>query len=151
MASYTYQKRSTKRGNYRSVSNLCPNCFSTLGQDQNGAIICSGDRMKAWHEEFKKFNGLSEEEQADYLSKLDDPDRFLELASSLSGNDCGFSTKISHVAPNQSIRIPDPLAVMRLERTLQRKLSEDELDEEHVFEVEGKPYRLPFVNFPEDV
>lgn len=146
-----YQKRSTKRGNYRSVSNLCPNCFSTLGQDAAGAIICSGDRMKAWHEQFAKFNAMDDDAKAEYLGKLDDPDRFVELATSLNGHDCGFSTKISHVAPNHSVRIPDPLAVMRLERTLQRRLSEDELDEEHVFQVEGKPYRLPFVNFPDDV
>lgn len=146
-----YQKRTTKRGNYRSVSNLCPNCFSTLSQDSAGAIICSGDRMKAWHEQFAKFNAMSEDEQTQYLSKLDDPDRFIELATSLNGHDCGFSTKISHVAPNQSIRIPDPMAVGRLERTLQRRLTEDELVEEHVFELEGKSYRLPFINFPEDV
>lgn len=146
-----YQKRSTKRGNYRSVSNLCPNCFSTLTSDSNGAVICSGDRMAAWQAEFEKFKALSEDEQDQYLAKLDDPDRFLELVGSLNSQDCGFSTKINHVVSSHSTRIPDPLAVSRLERALQRRLTEDELDEDHIFQINGKEYRIPFVNFPEDV
>ena len=122
-----YQRRSTKRGNYRSVSSLCPNCFSTLLTDERGAIQCSGDRIKSWQDEFDKFKALSDKGKEEYLARLDNPERFLELAGTLGSQDCGFSTKISHVAPNYSVRIPDPMAVNKLERTLQRKLSEEEL------------------------
>lgn len=145
-----YQKK-VKRGNYRSVSNLCPNCFSTLNQDITGALSCSGDRMKAWQEEITKFKALTEDDKDNYLTKFDNPSKFLELVNSINGQDCGFSTKISHVVPSQTVRIPDPVAVKRLERTLQRVLMEEELYEEHTFLVDNKPYKLPYVNFPDDV
>lgn len=145
------QKRTTKRGNYRSVSHLCPNCFSTLSQNAQGAMICTGDSLTKWQEQYQQFKLLPKEQQDEFLTALDNPERFLELASLTPGQSCGVTSKISHVAPNNSQRIPDPMAVARLERTLQRILAEDELDEEHVFQVNGQPYQLPFINFPEDV
>lgn len=145
------QKRNTKRGNYRSVSHLCPNCFSTLSQNSQGAMICTGDRLAEWQKQYQEFKQLPEDDQQEFLDALDQPDRFLELASLTPGQSCGNSSKISHVAPNNSQRIPDPMAVARLERTLHRTLADDELDEEYVFQVNGQPYQLPFINFPEDV
>jgi hypothetical protein len=142
-----YKRRSTKRGNYRSVSSLCPNCFSTLTTDEAGAITCSGDRIKSWQDEFDKFKALSEIDKKKYLAELDNPKRFLELAGTLGSQDCGFSTKISHVVPNYSVRIPDPIAVRAMERKLQRLLTEEELDEKYIFE---NGYKLPFTQFPED-
>ena len=114
-------------------------------------MICTGDRLADWQKQYQQFKLLSPDKQTEFLSQLDNSERFLELASLTPGESCGNSSKISHVAPNYSVRIPDPLAVARLERTLQRLLTEDELDEDHVFQVNGQPYQLPFVNFPEDV
>jgi hypothetical protein len=145
------EKRITKRGNYRNVANLCPNCFSTLQQDAQGKTICSGDRLSTWQAEFEKYQNLTEDQKADYLDKLGNPEKFLELTGSLSAVDCGYSSKISHVAPTHSIRIPDPIAVRSLERKLQRNLTEEELDEEYEFLVEGKLFKLPFCQFPEEM
>lgn len=142
------QKRTTKRGNYRSVSHLCPNCFSTLSQTPQGSMICTGDRLDQWREEYQKLMKLSSDQINAFLNNLDNPSRFKELGSTVPGQPCGNSSKLSHVAPLNSVRIPDPMAVTRLERKLQRRLSEEELDEDYVFE-DG--YTLPFVNFPEDV
>jgi len=139
------QKR-TKRGSTRYNSSLCAYCFSTLNTNQNGELSCSGDRLVEWQAEFDKFSTLSDEQQKEYLSKLDDPSRFINL------KDCGFDTKLSPVLPNNSIRMPDPIAVVRLERSLRRKLTEEELCEGHVFyEFDIKNYQLPFINFPEDL
>ena len=145
------QRRTTKRGNYRSVSHLCPNCFSTLQQNEQGAMICTGDSLAKWQEQYQQFKLLSEAKQAEFLSELGNPERFLELASLTPGEPCGVTSKISHVAPENSVRIPDPMAVGRLERRLQRTLTTEELDEEYVFHLDGKAYQLPFLNYPEDV
>lgn len=142
------QRRTTKRGNYRSVSHLCPNCFSTLSQSQQGEMICTGDRLARWQEQYKEYKLLSEDEQKDFLDSLDTPERFLELGSLTPGESCGNTSKISHVAPNNSIRIPDPIATRVLERKLQRSLTEEELDEGYKF---SDGYELPFVQFPEDI
>jgi hypothetical protein len=120
-------------------------------QSETGALSCSGDRLKAWKDEIMKFNTLSIEEQREYLSSLDNPDRFLELALNINSIDCGFSSKLNHVLPDHNTRIPDPMQVGRLERMLKRQLTEEELTEGYIFLVDGSITKLTFINFPEDV
>ena len=145
------QKRTIKRGNYRNVSHLCPNCFSTLSQSQQGEMICTGDRLDKWREEYQRVSQLPSLQMKEFLDQLEDVSRFLELGSSKFGESCGVSSKLNYVAAINSIRIPDPIAVTKLERTLKRSLTEEELNEEFVFQLDGNSYQLPFIQFPEDV
>ena len=115
------QKRRTKRDNFRDTTNLCPSCFSKLNTDSTGQTICSGDRLES----------LSEQEKLNY--------------------ECSSNLGIGTVFPDANVRVPDFLAVKRLERLLKRQLTESELTEGHVFLVDNKKMQLPFVNFPDDM
>lgn len=144
-----FVKRRSNRVNLRSVHNLCPNCFSKLEQDSSGSLHCSGDRINSWQEEVDKYLKLTVGEQQAYLNKLSNPSGFINLVDFNTGKVfCGFNTKLTAIVPETNCRIPDPMASARLERKLARKLQDIELEEGYVFE-DG--YKLPFINFPEDV
>lgn len=143
------KKRRSNRVNLRSVHNLCPNCFSRLIQDEAGNVHCTGDRLKSWQEELDKYLKLTVGEQQDYLLALSNPSGFLNLINFDDGTVfCMFNNKISPIGAESNCRIPDPMAVSRLERQLARPLQEHELEEGYAFE---NGYQLPFVNFPDDV
>lgn len=144
-----FVKKRRTNVNLRSVHNLCPNCFSRLIQDEAGNLECTGDRLKSWQDEVDKYLKLTVGQQQDYLLALSNPSGFLNLISFDTGKVfCAFNSKISPVVAESNCRIPDPMAVARLERKLARELQENELEEGYEFE---GGYRLPFLNFPDDV
>lgn len=137
--------------NARLVSVFCPNCFSTLDVQVNGSKSCSGDKLKFWKEEAEKFLSLEEAERQAYLNALSEPDKFLQIVANKDDLKCEYSSNITGVSSSYSFRIPDPLAVSSLEKKLKRKLTEEDLQEDKEFIIDSKPYKLPFVNFPEDL
>lgn len=143
-------KRS-KRVSHRNVSNLCPNCFSTLSLNEAGGFDCSGDRIASWKDEITKYRGMSEDDKKEYLATLANPSKFMDLVGSFDTLDCGYNAKINNVTADYNTRIPDPMAVARLERVLQRTLTAEEMEEGHEFVLEGKSYTLPMINFPDDL
>lgn len=145
-----YQRR-TKRVSHRNVSNLCPNCFSTLTLNEQGGFDCSGDRIASWKDEVNKYRGMSEDDKKEYLAALANPSKFIELVGSFDTLDCGYNAKINHVTADYNTRIPDPLSVIKMERILKRKLTESELEEGYEFNIEEKYYTLSFINFPDDL
>jgi hypothetical protein len=143
-----YQMSNRRRmKNARIISNLCPNCFSTLTNNEDGTISCTGDRLTFWKTEAENYKKLSPEEQKLYLDSLEDSSKFLQLVATVDNLNCGYSSQLSAITSNNSTRIPDAMAVGRLERKLGRQLTELELEEG--FKFEGG-YCLPFINFPED-
>lgn len=150
MERYMWQRR-TKRVSHRNVSNLCPNCFSTLNIDDSGGFACSGDRIASWRKEIEAYREMPEQAQQTYLATLSNPSKFVELVGSFDTLDCGLSNQLSNVTSTNNTRIPDPMAVGKLERILKRSLTAEELEEDYEFEFEGKRYTIPFVNFPDDI
>lgn len=144
-------QRRTKRVNVRGVSNLCPNCFSTLVLDEVGSFSCSGDRLTAWKNDIDKYKAMNDDEQKAYLQTLDSPSKFVDLVGSFDTLDCGYNVRLNNITPGYSCRIADPMAVARLERILKRPLTEEEQEEGHEFILDGKAYFLPMVNFPDDL
>lgn len=140
------------RVNSRHSHNLCPNCFSRLEIDKVGNVKCSGDRLDKWQEEVTKYLALKGAEAQLFLAQLSNPSGFLSLIDISTGKAvCGFDSKITPVISTSEQRIPDPLAVSRLERNFKRKLTEEELEEGYEFIVDNKLYKLPFILFPDDV
>lgn len=151
MVEYT-KKRNSKNVNFRNVLNLCPSCFSRLEHSSSGESICTGDRLAAWQSEVDKFLVMSKDDQQKFLESLGNESGFLNLINRDTGKVyCSYNSKISPIMQETSIRMPDPLAVSKLERKLKRELKGNELEEGYVFDVDGKPYILPIINFPEDV
>lgn len=151
MRENSMRQRRTKRVSYRNVNNLCPNCFSTLISEDTGNFYCSGDRIASWQKEIEDYKNMSEEEQQAYLKTLSNPSKFLELIVSFDTLDCGTSTQLSNISTHNNIRIPDPMAVGKIEKLLKRSLTEEELEEGYEFKINTKAYTLPFISFPEDL
>lgn len=143
-----YQMSNRRRmKNARIISNLCPNCFSTLTTNEDGTINCTGDRLTFWKTEAENYKKLSPEDQKQYLDSLEDSSKFLALVATIGSLNCGYSSQLSAITSNNSTRIADSMAVGRMERKLGRQLTELELEEGFTF-LDGS--RLPFINFPED-
>jgi len=150
----TWVKRRQTNANLKSISNLCPNCFSTLVKNEDGDIECSGDKLKFWKDEVALYKKMNVEQQKIYLESLENANEFLRLAAAVEtaeALDCGYSANLVSIIPNYSTRIPDPMAVNKLERKLKRLLTEEELEEGYTFKLDNEIYMLPFINFPEDV
>lgn len=135
---------------------------------EGSQVSCSGDKLKYWKNEVEKFIKLNPYDQAAYLDGLSDEARFLEILKNKDNLVCEFNNNLVPVGPVTSVRVPDPLAVAKLERTLGRGLTELELEEGYEFVLDTRLvfngvgvdmkvtekdiiYTLPFVNFPEDL
>ena len=152
MALFMEKQRRIKNGSPRSLLNFCPNCSSRLTVNENKETVCSGDKLDFLKKEAAAFITMNNDERIKYLSDLDNPSRFLELVNINTGDvSCSFNNRISHTMADNSVLIPDPMAVTRLERKLSRRLTEEELEEGHEFYLDSKLYLLPFVRFPDDV
>ena len=142
-------KRRNSLVNFKSVHNLCVHCFSRLTRDETGDSVCTGDRLEYWQGELDKFLQLSTAGQTKYLESLSNASGFLSLVDfNTKQVFCGFSNNISPIVSEDQTRIPDPMAVSKLEKKLKRILKPQELEEDYAFE-DG--YKLPFLNFPEDL
>lgn len=135
---------------HKSSSSLCPNCLSEM-IFQDSKYVCSGNRFSVWKTEIEKFKQLSEAEQLNYLNNIANPSKFLEMIDNISTFECSTSNRMNNTIPSQSTRIPDPIAQNKLEKALNRKLTDQEMEEGFIFEVNGKRLTLPFINFPDDI
>ena len=144
----------------RIINHLCPNCMSTLVLESS-RYVCTGNRYTYWLQEFKHYDSLSENEKESYLDTIADVDIFFEMYKSKDSPDCGFSTKLSNIIPNNTIRIPDPMVIGKIELNFCRKLTDKELEEGFLFYRKGKSFcvepkvgyvefTVPFVRFPDD-
>jgi hypothetical protein len=156
--------------NARSNDTTCPNCLSKLSLNDSGIKFCTGDKLQFWEKEFIKYEKLSDEKKAEYLVNISEDSDFLNLYDrwAYAQKDenkepftCGYTNKIFFPIPSSNITIPDPIKVLKVERKLGRKLTEEELyGESDLWEYKGmilKEYRqgskkvkIPLVRFPED-
>lgn len=130
--------------------NLCPNCYSKL-INVSGEVVCSGDKLEYWKLEAEKYVAMSTIEQAEYLLTIEDCDKFLDIVVDRDNISCGYSNRITPVTSSNSLRIPDPMAVSRLERQLGRSLTDEEQEEGYEFVLNNSTYTLPFCSFPDDI
>jgi len=139
-------KRIKYVSNTRNPTNLCPACFSTLILTEHGNYECSGDRLYLLQDDIASFKRMNKEEQQEYLNSLTDPNKFLDILNF----ECGYNNKIIPANAEFTTKIPDPIAVAKIEKLLKRKLHESELDEDKIFIIEGKKYNIPYIIFPDE-
>ena len=151
--------------NVRSLNHTCPNCLSTIIINDLGQWQCTGDKLKIWTQEFSKYKKMTDRQKEQYLLTLDNKDKFLEWFQQKELQ-CGWTSAVQKQENTYSIRIPDPMAVGRLERSLGRTLEGEDLEEGKLYyrklyggkfcyseqQHEGwHPYLIPRVSFPDDV
>ena len=155
--------------NARINTSSCPNCLSRITLDECGLSKCSGDRLLKWEKEFVNFSNLQDDKKVEYLKNVSLDSMFLELYDRWSYSlanpedkfDCGFTNKIFFPIPSCSVTIPDPAQIIKIERKLGRKLTEDEImGEKELFEYKGSIYEeyrkgartvsITLLRFPEE-
>lgn len=124
--------------NKRQIYHQCPNCMSELKVEE-GEYVCTGDQLTYWKKEIERFKKMELSEQRTYLSNIADESRFNEMLKQGSDLTCGFNTRIVNIMPTYSEQIPDPMVVDKMERSLGRRLTDEELE------------NVPKINFPDDV
>lgn len=158
-------KRRRVGRNARSVNHTCPNCLSTIVVNSLGQWECTGNKLKLWSKDFERYKKMNAVEKEEYLNTLDNKDKFLEWYNQNSLH-CGWNSQLQKTENTYSVKIPDPIAVNKIERSLGRSLEEDELEEGKFYyrklvgdkyEYSTEPtegwhlYVIPRVSFPDDV
>ncbi len=144
---YEYSKKKEMR-NARSNTSSCPNCLSTLKTNDSGFLYCTGNKLIIWEKDFAKYHAMKDIEKAKYLSKISNTSKFEELYDywryAFENNDpaqfdCGYTNNVSLPIGSSKSRIPDPIVCKRLETSLGRKLTEEELyGESPLYSYRGK-------------
>lgn len=133
----------------KRFNNLCSQCNSRL-LNVDGISICSGENLEYWKKEIDSYLLLNPKEQQNYLMGISDKGTFLSYIDS-GIPECYLSNDLSIFNKKQKLLIPDPIAVIHLERTLKRSLSDEEKEQDYVFILEGKEFKLPMLEFPGDL
>lgn len=155
--------------NTRSNFINCPNCLSKMVVNESGLQKCSGDKLDSWDKEFTKFDSLSDDKKLEYIKNITEESMFFELydrwkyckTDTEDTFSCGYTNKIFLAVPNCSVIIPDPTQMIRIERKLGRKLTEEEIfGEKELFVSKGgvfeeyrkgaKTLKIILLRFPED-
>jgi len=142
----------------RTKDNVCPHCMSKL-LDNNGVMECTGSRLTVWVEDFKRYEKMKSNEKQKFLISFSDSERFTELFSRWSHVDstgnrpnftCGYTSQIFSSLPDNRVLMPDPMQVKRLETSLNRKLTEEEITGNTPVEIDGIEVALDMMVFPDD-
>jgi uncharacterized Zn-finger protein len=146
----------------RSVEHRCPYCLSRLMPHLN-TFKCSAEKVFMLTDDFKLFANLEDDEQDEFLSELEDPNTFLDLFEKWESNelDCNYNNKFHNPIDNK-FSILDPLAVLKVEESLGRELTEEEKANQSPIWTDGVNYfdeydkglilfKLPLIAFPEDI
>lgn len=140
----------------------CPLCLSTITVINN-EYCCTGDRLKIWENEFKEFETLSKPiEKDEYLDKFSNKDLFIELYNKKDDLNCGFTFSSVIFSNKYEELIPDPIIVGKIEKSLGRRLNDNELEENYTFyrisnkysteEFEDSyEYKIPRIKYPDDL
>lgn len=142
-------RRTKEKTHARRTNPICTNCLSSLVVSGEGKYECSGDRLKIWEKEFLAYTKMSDKEKIRYLMAFSHPDLFEELFEKWSYKEgdghrpnfeCGYSNKIYSLINPLRVMMPDPILVKKIEKSLGRKLTEEELYGEKDIFREGKTY-----------
>jgi hypothetical protein len=108
---------------------------------------------------------MNSNQKENYLKTLDNKDKFLEWFQQKELQ-CGWTSQLQTQNNTYSVKIPDPIAVGRIEKSLGRSLEDEDLEEGKLYYLrligdryeyseeqhEGwNPYIIPRVSFPDDV
>lgn len=136
----------------KNKDNICPHCLSKL-LDEDGSLVCSGDKLKFWIKEFVMYEKLSYQDKWKYLDTLEDKGRFLDLLDKWNKDEvlsCEYTNKMFSTIPETKIILPDLLQVKQLERVLKRPLTEEELLGHTTLIVNGEVISIKKLTFPDD-
>lgn len=146
---------------FRNGSFTCPTCLSTLRINKEGIYECTGDKLLIWKSKFKTYEMMSQNQKDNYLESLENKERFLELYEKRNNLTCEFSGTSSEIFQPLQNNIPDPIAIKKIEKSLGRELTEQELEEEFIFYTDGEQFKveegieleafkIPRIKFPEE-
>jgi len=142
----------------RTKDNTCPHCMSKL-LDNSGIMSCTGSRLTVWVGDFKRYEKMNNTEKQKFLISFSDSERFTELFTRWSHIDpdgnrsnfsCGYTSKIFSSLPDNRVLMPDPMQVKRLEKALNRKLTEEEMTGNLPVDLDGIEVGLEMMVFPDD-
>lgn len=128
-------KNVTKKANSMTLS-PCPECGSKLVVESSGVIVCSQDKLKDIYQKCLEYEKASEKEKVEIL-KSDKTGNFIELYDRWKHKDaqgnrssftCLYSNRLHSPVPSYSWFVYEVFQVRRLERSLKRRLTENELD-----------------------
>ena len=126
-------KRRKGKKHVRSNDHMCPNCFSKLIVDEVGNLTCSGDKLKLWKEKIEDYDKMNIEEKQQFLTTIDNKGKFIEWYNLKEDLQCNWNNKVVTEVPTYNVTIPDPMIVGKIEKSLGRPLTEEELEEGFVF------------------
>lgn len=149
----------------------CPSCLSVLKINAQGLWECTGDRLQLWDLEFARFDQLDDQAKALYIKNVSIDSRFLELydkwvyakkENKPEEFNCGYTNKIILPIGSGKTRIPDPIVTKRLETSLKRKLTEEEMYGEVDLWIKNRQVsldykrgarrvKIPIITLPDDV
>ena len=130
--------------NNRRYVGLCPFCDSKVVITSTGEI-CTGESKLKLLDVIKSYKEAVDKDK--FLENISDIEKFLEYVN-FGIPECPSRGLLDFSRTKQYIT--DPIAVKQLERRLNRKLKEEELEPGNVFVVNGQNYVLPLVEFPYD-
>ena len=150
----------------RSLNHTCPCCMSIVKINNMGQLECTGNNLILWRKDFEVYSKMNATDKEAYLNSLNNKEKFLEWYQRKDDLHCGWSNNYSKIDQTYSTMIPDPIAVGKIERSLKRPLTEEELEEGYVFyrtlennnyiysteNLENwNKYIIPRVSFPDEV
>lgn len=142
----------------RIKDNVCPNCLSRI-VDENGIMMCTGNRLKMWETEFKRYDKMVTTEKKEFLISFSDSEKFIDFHKKWAlvdenGNRpnfcCGYTNQIFSPIPDNRIVMSDPLQVKNVERQLKRSLTVEEINGNRDIVINGKVITLDRMFFPDD-
>lgn len=164
-----FEKPKTKiKGNFRDVELTCPDCMSVLTYDEDYQKICTGNMLQLWEDKFKEYETLTINDKLAFLIAKVDKVRFVYLykkwknaVAAKEAYVCDYSSTIVDPSPDRDTLVPDPIMLKRLERDLQRPLTQLEIDQEQSFYFNGTKYseiptdnsravKIKWIKFPYD-
>lgn len=122
-------KRRKVGRNVRNTNYSCPNCLSTIHVNHYGQWQCTGDKLNLLRKDFEAYEKMNTQQKQEYLDTVDNKDKFLALFSERDNLRCSWSNQEPKIQQTYSTQIPDPIAVGKIERSIGRNLTEEELEE----------------------
>ena len=149
-----FYSKSGSRNNYRKTQFLCPECMSKLTTNSDYSKVCSGDKLKYWAKEFKKYKKLNDDDKQQYLESVSMKGKFLDLYDrwcKVGSISCDYSNRIYSLVSDNVTTIPDPLQIKYLEKQLKTVIDVSKLDEDSSFKLpDGQVVKVEWVKLPLD-
>lgn len=137
------KKKKVNNNAGRSNTN-CPYCLSKLKVNELNIIECTGDKLQIWEEQFQDYRKADEKEKSRILKRYSDTSTFIDLYESWVRCEfkleCTFTNRLFNPITKFSTMMYDPIVLYLIEKSLGRKLLEEEKAGEVEIYKEGRRF-----------